>query len=87
MDCIGKLVPVDTVVRFYAHIDRRDKRILYSIRLVTGSQSNDRRTGLMCSRDIVPVTIRAADSGSFVGDLTDWLEGLTEYCYNSPAWT
>ena len=23
VDCIGKLVPVDTVVRFYAHIDRK----------------------------------------------------------------
>ena len=43
--CIRKLVPVDTVVQFYAHI------------LVTGSQCNDHRTAMMCSQDFVLITI------------------------------
>ena len=36
------------------------QRILYSVCLVTGSQCNNCRTGVMCSRDFVLVTICAA---------------------------
>ena len=71
VDYIGKLVPVDTLVRFYAHIDRRDRGFCTQSVWWQGASAMTAGHEWCVPETLFWLQHVQQHSRSFVGDLTD----------------